>query len=84
MCVRIDGYLSATVDITGGVLQGSVLGLLLFLLYIDDMLSIPENSTCYRFADDTQNFCHQFTMLLLTFRTISVCFPSGVQTMISI
>ena len=52
--VRIDGYLSATVDITSGVPQGSVLGPLLFLLFIDDKLSLPENSTCYCFADNTK------------------------------
>ena len=43
-----------TVDITSEVPQGSVLGPLLFRLYIDDMLSLPEKSTCYCFADDTK------------------------------
>ena len=46
--------MSANLDITSGVPQGSDLVPFLFLLYIDDMLSLPENSTCYCFADDTK------------------------------
>ena len=55
--VCIDGNLSDIVSIGSGVPQGSVLGPLLFLVYIDDILSLPKNSNCYCFADDTKLVC---------------------------
>ena len=51
--VLIEGESSETVSVTSGVPQGSVLGPLLFLVYINDM---PENTKCATirlFADDT-------------------------------
>ena len=53
--VNINGILSDT--ITSGVPQGSVLGPLPFLIYIDDMSSLPESSSCFCFADDTKLSC---------------------------
>ena len=50
-----NGINSQWKDISAGVLQGSVLGPLLFLIYINDL---PDNisSTAKLFADDTSLF----------------------------
>ena len=51
--VSILGYESNTQSINHGVPQGSVLGLLLFLIYINDLHFSIKNSKVYNFADDT-------------------------------
>ena len=54
--VIVDGALSEPAPVTSGVPQGSVLGPILFLVFINDM---PEqmNSTCHLFADDNIVYC---------------------------
>ena len=42
--MKVDGQLSATFTIERGVLQGSVLSLVLFLLVMDPLLREPEES----------------------------------------
>ena len=37
-----------------GVPQGSILGLLLFIVYVNDMLQAINNSHCFLFADDAK------------------------------
>ena len=52
--VRIDDPLSTVGEVSSGDPQGSVVGPLFYLLYIDDMLALPKFSHCYCFADDTK------------------------------
>ena len=51
--VTINGESSQLLPISCGVPQGSILGPLLFLLYINDMNLAMQTSTMYHFADDT-------------------------------
>ena len=51
--VSILGYESSTKPINHGVPQGSVLGPLLFLMYINDLQYAIKNSKVFHFADDT-------------------------------
>ena len=51
--VSIHGYDSTKLDITCGVPQGSTLGPLLFLLYINDLQNSLKFAKSSHFADDT-------------------------------
>jgi hypothetical protein len=53
--VVIDGKTSGWLPVTSGVPQGSILGPLMFLLYINDLPDvISEDTLCGIFADDTK------------------------------
>ena len=43
--------------VKGGVPQGSALGLLLFLIYVNAMLSLVKCGSLLQFADDTTLIC---------------------------
>lgn len=51
--VVIDGEESQSIPVTSGVPQGSVLGPILFLLFIDDLPQYTKSSQVRLFADDT-------------------------------
>jgi hypothetical protein len=51
--VNIDGTLSKSAAMTVGVPQGSVLGPMLFILYMNDLSHLPLTSKILLYADDT-------------------------------
>lgn len=55
--VQMGDHKSSHADITCGVPQGSVLGPLLFILYINDICSVSNILKFVLFADDTNVFC---------------------------
>ena len=57
MYISINGYKSGLAAISGGVPQGSVLGSLLFLLYITDVNRAIKFCKLHHFADDTNLLC---------------------------
>ena len=54
--VVIEGQESGWSDVTSGVPQGSILGPLLFLLFINDMPSVAQSCSIALFADDCKIF----------------------------
>ena len=55
--VSINGYDSGLASINYGVLQESVLGLLLFLLYLNDLNQALTICKVHNFADNTNMLC---------------------------
>ena len=55
--VTYNGETSTMKGISCGVPQGSILGPLLFLIYINDLCSVCKHITPILFADDTNLFC---------------------------
>ena len=60
--VIIDGVKSDPMDISCGVPQGSILGPLLFILYINDLPNCLKNSKPFIYADDTNLFTSNDTI----------------------
>ena len=54
--VRINEQISESINISSGVPQGSVLGPLIFLIYINDLCDVIKHSSIYLFADDIKLF----------------------------
>ena len=55
--VRIGDHISSALDISFGVPQGSILGPLLFMIFINDLPKVVNDCLVVQFADDTQ-FAH--------------------------
>ena len=64
--VTVSGYKSKTKEINIGVPQGSVLGPLLFLIYINDLRLSTRNMKSILFADDTTLFTSHSDIITLT------------------
>ena len=64
--VSVNGHSSSLCDISCGVPQGSVLGPLLFLIYINDLPNSSKFFSFFLFADDTNIYCESDDLALLT------------------
>ena len=64
--VSVNGHSSSPCDISCGVPQGSVLGPLLFLIYINDLPNSSKFFSFFLFADDTNIYCESDDLTLLT------------------
>ena len=73
----INGVSSSVLSITHGVLQGSVLGPLLFLIYINDLNHVVKHSAVCHFADDT-NLLYSSSSLKL----INKCINHGLKLIV--
>ena len=57
-CVRINNAISDLLAVISGVPQGSILGSMLFIIYINDLPSSITSSNIFLFADDAKPFKH--------------------------
>ena len=59
-CVKIGNCISNVVDVLKGVPQGSIMGPIIFNIFINDILYFTEEASLINYADDnTLTFCHE-------------------------
>ena len=84
--VAVNGEMSETSLVTSGVPQGSVLGPILFLLYMADMACIIEmhEINFHSYADDLELYLHsKADNIALTFPRVLSCIDAIVRWMSS-
>ena len=54
--VRVNNSFSSWQEITSGIPQGTVIGPLLFVIFINDLPEVIKSSELFLFADDTELF----------------------------
>ena len=62
-CVKMNNTTSSLLEMKHGVLQGSVFGPLLFVIYMNNILKLPLNGTIIAYADDTSMLCNAATVM---------------------
>ena len=56
----INGHISSPAKVTYGTAQGSILGPLIFILYVNDIFkSLIPDTSIYMYADDTLLVCKE-------------------------
>ena len=55
-CFLVNNSISRSLPVKSSVLQGNILGPLLFIIYVNDLSNRVENATIFKFADDLKCF----------------------------
>ena len=53
-CARVDGQVSSLLPVVSGVPQGSLLGPLFYIIFINDMFDSITVARSFTYADDTK------------------------------
>ena len=72
--VLVNGIASGWHDVISGVPQGSVLGPILFVIYINTLVDVVQHSDLFLFADDNKLF-----KIILMMKTLYYCKKIQIQ-----